>query len=551
MKPLIIKPSPYRAGFYQLYCVPRDLEPVLREIVGAKKGGGLWVVPHDMVERIGGPGKPLFDGIHRRDAFYTLDGLPDANRNLYNYQAKGVYAAVKKKRLLINFKPGLGKTPTAIETMRLAGTRFALVICPAIVRDTWKAELETWWPSSPLPWVAETSEVLQSILKGVGETEGGLTKEYPFVITSYELAERNATLLAAQKWDAIILDESHYVKNGNSKRSKALATILENHQGLRLFLTGTPIANEPIDLHNQVDLLYPGLWGSLHEFKRRYCLEKENPHATSGKEYYGINPETAPELRERLSYLSVTATEKEIEGLLPPITFQAVRVRPSRSFDLRSYLDTFDRRDVHLAKSEDAIRACGLEKTGKVVELVEEALASGSTHISVMTHQRATAEEIAAALSGTGLPIACITGADTHKKRHAEIARLAAEPAAIFVGTMHSIGIGINELVAFPDVIYAELDYRPDEVVQSMKRYHRVSGKANVRVRVLVLEGTLEERVARAVSRKLKDQDKVVSSGVLAGDLVDTLDEKISDDEFYKRLQEAAAKMGEQDVYGG
>lgn len=534
---MIIQPSPYRAGFYQLFKVPREKEAILRGIVGAKKSAGIWIIPHDQLHRLPEYEPTLIAGDIEG---YVLERK--MNEDLYPYQKEGIKKAIRNKRLLINFKPGLGKTPTAIETLRLADVDCALVICPAIVRDTWASEYAVWDPSRKV-YVAESSE---DVRKGLYEQD-----EREILAVSYELAERNVDLLANIKWDAIVLDEAHYAKNAGSKRSKALAAILKNHKGLRLFLTGTPIANEPIDLHNQVDLLYPELWGSLHEFKRHYCQEKENPYAASGKEYFGINSDTAAELAERLSYISVTATEREIEGLLPPITFQAIRVRPSRTFDLRSYLDSFDRRDVHLAKSGDAIRACGLEKIAHTVSLVEEALASGSTHISIMTHQRSTAHEIADALSGMGIPITCVTGEDAHKKRHAEIARLAKEPRAIFVGTMHSIGIGINELVAFPDVIYAELDYRPDEVVQSMKRYHRVSGKRNVRIRVLVLEGTLEERVVRAVSRKLKDQKMVVAAGAMAESLVDTLEEKISDEEFYKRLQEAAAKMGETDVYGG
>ena len=184
-----------------------------------------------------------------------------------------------------------------------------------------------------------------------------------------------------------------------------------------------------------------------------------------------------------------------------------------------------------------------------MLELVEEGLASGSTHISVMTHLKDTAKELSLALMGLGIPMALITGEDSHKKRHAEIARLAAAPKALFIATMHSVSTGINELKNFHDVVYAELDYRPDEVVQSMKRYPRIGSKSNVRFRVPILEGTLEEKVAAIVARKLKDQDAVAPVGVLAGDLRGALDVKLTDDEFFARLQEAAARMGERDIY--
>lgn len=534
---LIIEPSPHRAGFYRLLRVPRSLEPTLRSIVGAKQSAGIWICPFDQIEKVRDQGTLIYRG-----GSFSSKRQVDVNPALYPYQTRGVDRALSEKRLLINFKPGEGKTPTAIEAMRLAGASKILIVCPAIVRDTWKQEFDTWWPNRPLV-ISETSEQFQYGLMGS-----------PIAVTSYELMERNQDYLRHSQWDAIVFDESHYLKKGSAKRSRAVANFLKNSNpgSLRLFLTGTPAADNIIDLHNQVDLLYPELWGTLHEFKNRYCEKKENAYSQSGFEYFGVNPKYADELAERLGYISVTTTPDDIKGKLPPITFQAIRVRPSKKFNLREYLDSFDRRDVHRADASDSIRACGVEKIGRVIELVEEALLGGSTHISVMTHQRNTATEIAAALTGMGLPVGCITGADAHKKRHGEIARLAKEKRAIFVGTMHSIGIGINELVAFPDVIYAELDYRPDEVVQSMKRYHRVSGKANVRIRVLILEGTLEERVARAVSRKLKDQEMVLDTGVMAKGLNEELDPKMSDDEMFSRLQEAAAKMNEErDVYGG
>lgn len=556
MRAFAVDPSPHRTGFYRCLFngAPQQLLAVLRSTVGAVKVAGIWIVPFDriglIVEAATGCGYTVSGKPQRKVGFPNPAIEKMVPASAYPHQKRGTARGIDQRRLLLNYKPGLGKTLTAIATMKAAGVSRALIVCPAIVRDTWAEQFALWWPK-----VSHEVQIVES------EAEAATAKA-PFIVTSYELlgahpARRNRPAFPGvprQEWDAVILDESHYVKTLDARRSNAVREVLDpkhlDREALRLFLTGTPIANEPIDLHNQVDLLYPNLWGSVHEFKRRYCMRRDNPYAHSGSDWFGINPRFANELEARFGYVSETATEEEVAGLLPPVQFSTIRVRPDRRFNLREYLDNFDRRDLHRSRgTEHAIRACGQVKIEKVLETVRHDLASGSTHVSVMTHFRDTAYEIAAALQGEGVSIACVTGDDDHKRRHSEIKRLAESARAIFVGTMHSVNVGINELRDFSDVIYAELDYRPDEVVQSMKRYQRIGGKSNVRFRVLVLEGTLEERVAKAVGRKLRDQKLVSDVGSMVESLEGALDAKMTDDEFYARMQEAAARMGERDVY--
>ena len=510
-----------QAGFYMTAALP----PELREMPGVHRFAGLWYLPKDIV-----PAQ------HEPPFFTPKEG--QLNKKLYLYQANAVTAALAATRLLLNLGPGLGKTPTAIECLRLLDEWLGsiLIISPAIVRDTWLQEFRAWAPKlAPEVEIIETGKQAQATQARI-------------IVTSYELAAR----VAPRPWSAIIYDECHYLRNPDSNRAKEARIILKAAcpNALRLFLTGTPIANEPADLHNQVDLLYPGLWGKVYEFRERYCRQKDNTHSVSGVEYFGLREDRADELKLRLSRIAATATDEEIKGLLPPIRFQVVRVKPTKAFDLRSYLDNFDRRDLHNSRGRDAaVGACGLAKIDHVVELVKDALESGSSHISVMTHLKSTAYALESALGGLGVDIACVTGENTHKSRHREMAKLAARPKAIFVATMHSIGIGINELVSFPEVVYAELDYRPDEVVQSMKRYHRVSGQQPVRIRALILEGTLEERVAAVVARKLRDQKMVLDMGPAENALESGLSAKMSDEDFFARVQAAAAQMRERDEY--
>lgn len=537
-----ITPAANRPGFYRV--VPPNgsqIRNVIARTVGASTANGVWYVPFDRARAIAETALRMgvSAALMQEAAPHPAHQLLDAGfwKEGHPHQIKGIRRILDLRRAMLNFKPGLGKTATALKALQLARVSRILIVCPAIVRDTWMEQFQLWWSKA-----AHEVAVLETG-KEARECKA------PIQVVSYELLGS----IIHQDWGAIVFDESHYLKTPESTRSKEARKVLAvvSKDAYRIWLTGTPIANEPIDLHNQVDLLYPGLFDTYDVFRRAYCLSRENPHAHSGLEWFGLNPGRAAELRDRLSYLSVTATEDDVAELIKKPQFQTIRVRPDRAFNLREYLDNFDRRDPHAARGADAaVRACGIQKIARVRELVEEGLAAGSTHISIMTHLQDTAEELFAELQGFGLPIACVHGANaTHKKRHSEIARLAREPKAIYVGTMHAVSTGINELKNFHDVIYAELDYRPDEVVQSMKRYPRIGSERRTRFRVLVLEGTLEERIASVVASKLRDQDAVADIGTLATDLRSQLEVKMSDDEFFQRCQEAAAKMGERDVY--
>lgn len=58
------------------------------------------------------------------------------------------------------------------------------------------------------------------------------------IIASYDIVRKDIEFFSSKTWNYCILDEGHIVKNGKTKASKAIKTIVANH---RLILSGTPI----------------------------------------------------------------------------------------------------------------------------------------------------------------------------------------------------------------------------------------------------------------------------------------------------------------------
>ena len=58
------------------------------------------------------------------------------------------------------------------------------------------------------------------------------------IITSYEIVRSDVEFLASVKWNYLILDEGHVIKNTKTKTAGAIRQLTAAH---RVILTGTPI----------------------------------------------------------------------------------------------------------------------------------------------------------------------------------------------------------------------------------------------------------------------------------------------------------------------
>ena len=77
---------------------------------------------------------------------------------------------------------------------------------------------------------------------------------------------------------------------------------------------------------------------------------------------------------------------------------------------------------------------------------------------------------------------------------------------------MHAVGIGID-LTAFPLVVFAELYYSPEKMVQALGRFNRLSGTQPVTAYLMILANTIEETIAQQLEIKLSTINGLIRSG--------------------------------------
>ena len=459
--------SAYRPDLGKIWQLPIDALDAAREVLEFEE-------PEDWEGAKDGWGKPIDPAAHK-------------------YQSLGGWRIYFDRTFMLNYEMGLGKTPTTIWALKQkAVSGLTLIICPASVRENWKRELAKWWPDHPSLAVVRSGPDWDEI----GEAQ--------IVIASYEMVA-GKFYSKATSWDWVVLDEIHFIKKWDSGRALAVNQIRGmNPKAGFIGLSGTPITNEPSDLWHQLDVLWPGRFGSYTKFCERYCGKEPQEHAPRGYVYKGLNPDRAEELKHRLSFLSQRVTKLEVAHLLPAMTVSTRYVK-------QRHLKGLDELKPEALESYQL--AAGGAKIDATIEILDEARGSGQSKFAVLTHLKATAENAAAVLKARGYEVELVTGDTPEKERYAAFDRCRdSGKATVLVATMHSVGIGVD-LTFAQTFVFAELYWSPSVVLQALGRFQRLSGRHNVNGYFLVMEGTMEEAVARFLEKKIEAIGKVITPG--------------------------------------
>lgn len=131
---------------------------------------------------------------------------------LDDYQAAGVEYALEVGSTFIADEMGLGKTIQAIVAVKASGSYPALVVCPASLKGNWAKEIAKWDPERSV-------QVLS------GRTPSRTTTDW--IVVNYDIVDGWADVLIDRHPEALVCDESHYIKNPTAKRTKAITKIAQ------------------------------------------------------------------------------------------------------------------------------------------------------------------------------------------------------------------------------------------------------------------------------------------------------------------------------------
>tara|TARA_R110000737_G_scaffold30665_2_gene49197 strand:- start:34 stop:1863 length:1830 start_codon:yes stop_codon:yes gene_type:complete len=420
------------------------------------------------------------------------------------FQKAGIAYACERKNTLIGDEMGLGKTIQAIGIINVVTPKTVLVICPASLKLNWKSEMKKWL-------VAERAI---DVVNGGGEK---IPTNPDVVIINYDVLTKHTKALQSRTWGMVIMDEVHKIKNPKAKRTAVAVSIKARR---KVLLTGTPITNRPIELQPIAGYLDHDSFGNFFYFAKKYAGAYKGHF---GWDFNGSSNLDELQRRLRQSFMIRRKKDEVLKDL--PAKVRQVIVLPSKSYS-EELTKEFDA--LADAVEETSFEKVSFEKMSgvrhemalaKVNDIVDH-LADLKHQVVVMAHHKDVVEGIKEGLEVVGRTVVTLTGDCNQAHRQSSIDTFQAGEADVFIGTIGAAGVGIT-LTKASHVVFAELDWVPGNMSQAEDRCHRIGQQDSVLVQHLVVDGSIDARMAEALVGKQKVLDKAL-------DNVQMLDQTIS-----------------------
>lgn len=463
------------------------------------------------------------------------------------YQKAGIQYALSRDATLIGDEMGLGKTIQAIGVINaLPETQRTLVICPASLKLNWKQELDKWLVKPYMTKVAKGSYCPSF-------------KDNIVTIVNYDILKRHHELLCSIDWDIMIIDEVHYLKNYKAQRTKFVfggKNIKPITAKRRLYLTGTPISNRPIELFPILKSINKKEWGNWVKFVETYC----NGYRTDwGWEVGGAS--NLDELQDRLrATCMIRRLKVDVLKDLPSKRRQVIQIESGKNKDLieherkviqenqqtiKKLKDSVEKAKITGTQDEydSAVRALrqansvmfteiakarhdvALAKVPFVIDWIKESLETGHK-VVVFAHHLDVIDAMYNAFDPS--TVVKLDGRDSMESRDQAVKQFQNNPACkVFIGGIKAAGVGLT-LTASSHVIFAELDWVPGALSQAEDRCHRIGQENSVLVQHLVMQGSIDANMAFTVIAKQNVIDQALDNETDADARVERQEEELN-----------------------
>ncbi|XP_033624550.1 DNA annealing helicase and endonuclease ZRANB3-like [Asterias rubens] len=451
-----------------------------------------------------------------------LESLPKGLCDkLLPFQKEGIlYALQRNGRCLFGDEMGLGKTIQAISVAYCYKSDWPLlIVVPSSMRYPWIEELEKWLPElqpNDINLITSGTDIRNIPSAKISIIGYGLLR-----IASKTLVGA----LTEQKFQVVIVDESHYLKNRQAARTKLLVPLLHTAKRV-ILLTGTPALARPAELFTQIDSVQKGIMGSWSQFAKRYC-DAQWKNFGKQRRWDTTGATNLSELHTQLvQKVMIRREKKDVLKQLPPKRRQKVPFELADSAEKKELEDCWVQlENVFNPKGDmEELNSSGFEvkrlasqmytltgkaKIGAVCEYIKMLLQNDNMKFLVFAHHK----EVLTALAQT---VAAYT--KEHQKQLKYIRIDGDVPSSermhlvnqfqtdcntrVALLSILAAGTGLT-LTAASQVVFAELHWTPGILHQCEDRAHRIGQLNAIHVHYLVAKGTIDEWMWSALSKKV------------------------------------------------
>ena len=412
----------------------------------------------------------------------------------------------------------------------------SLIVMPVSLIANWQRELHRFAPHLAVYTYIGRHAVVSSTLPQT-------LAQYHVVLTSYGHVRLYSDALSAIKFECIVLDESHTVKNSSSQTYRAIASLKAS---VHFNLSGTPVENNLTDLWAQMNLVNPGLLGSRDYFEHRYRQPIET--RSDNEKLRLLKTIIRPYLLRR--------TKEQVLRDLPPISIQTIEcamtdhqaeVYEREKSACRNLLldasQTEARKKFMVLQALTRLRLLanhpalcipdydgGSGKFDTVMGYISSIIMSGHKLLLFSSFVR-DMEMLALRLDEAHIPHTSLTGKTQNRDQVVQAFESTSTPTVMLI-SLKAGGVGLN-LVSADYVVILNPWWNPAAEQQAYGRAHRIGQTRPVTVYRFISSDTIEQKINQMQERKLK-----LASDAVETDSMTNIATPFTDDELASFISE-------------
>ncbi|XP_003741169.2 SWI/SNF-related matrix-associated actin-dependent regulator of chromatin subfamily A-like protein 1 [Galendromus occidentalis] len=440
--------------------------------------------------------KMLRSNIKQPDSQVDLRSIdPKLRKALMPFQTEGVVRGISQNgKILIADDMGLGKTVQSLAIASYYREEWPLlIVCPSSMRFNWRQAIVQWLPSL-------TEDDIQVIVK-TNEPLGA----NQVVITSYEMMGRRSEDLLGGNFKVLIFDESHFLKNYKSQRTKVAQELSAESRRI-ILLSGTPALSRPVELYPQIRCLALKHLPSIYDFAARYCNARETR--------FGLDMSGSSNLEELhillKAIIMIRRLKSEVLDQLPAKQRNVLILDPTlvdaKDAQADNYSLLLQKESLTDSEKRSALmsyfRLTSEMKRKAVCKYIEELLESDCKFL-VFAHHQYLLNALAEVLTKKKVKYIRIDGKVSSEARQTLCEEFQTSDAcrvALLSITAANAGITLH---AASLVVFAELFWNPGILTQAEDRVHRIGQTQTCLVTYLIARGTADDFIWPIIEGKL------------------------------------------------